>query len=226
MLKTVKVHQLSRKSNIYQKFSRSINNIHYWPSDHTYNLTISKERNFIWFMVPKVGYSTYLKILETHEIPLSADRLWDVFYPPAYYQDYFKFGFVRNPWDRVVSCWKHSVFDHNYFKFSESDRIKMQNLDIFLYFISSHDLKIADAHIKAQVNLIDLNNVDFIGRFENINSDLRFVFDKIGIKIENIPIENKSSREFSNYKDFYNESTAAMVAKLYDKDIRMFGYTF
>lgn len=88
------------------------------------------------------------------------------------------------------------------------------------------DLNHTDGHIKLQSALIDLNNVDYIGRFESFESDLHTVCTRIGLPNLNIPKKNKSDREFSSYRSYYNAHTAALVAKLYEKDIRMFGYTF
>jgi hypothetical protein len=226
MVKTIAKSHNSFKSSIYQKIWDSQKLIPFLPSDNEYNITISNEHKFIWFQVPKVGYSTVRHILDVNKIKLTAEEAFQVYYPPKYYNEFFKFAFVRNPWDRLVSGWKDKVVNLNLFNFSESELEKMKNLPNFIEFLANQDLRNFDPHFKLQSKLIDLNNVDFIGRFENFTPDLAFILNTIKIENPEIPILNKSNREFEGYKTYFNETTAQTVAKIYEKDIRTFGYKF
>jgi hypothetical protein len=228
MIHTSSYQKLSLKSKIYNKVCKNLPFRTYLPSDKFYEITISEDKKFLWYIVPKVSTRTIIEILLKNDIQLVADSVGGVFHPPAYYRDYFKFAFVRNPWDRLISCWKDKIFKVNHFQFSESEREQMKNLETYLHFISKQDLNnsATDHHIILQSKLIDLNNVDFIGRYENILDDLTFVCSKVVINNIEIPWKNKSNREFNSYRNYYDNNTAAMVAKLYEKDIRMFGYSF
>ena len=196
------------------------------PSTKCFHVLYNEEIKVIWHFVPKVGYSTISSVFRNNNIALAEDSIGSATALDIYNISYFKFAFVRNPWDRIISCWKNKVVESNYWQFSDSERAKMKNLEHFLKFISLMDLNNVDGHIKLQSKLIDLNNVDFIGRFENFESDLTTVCSQIGLHNVDIPVENKSNREFSSYKDYYDSHTAAMVANLYEKDIQMLGYTF
>lgn len=66
--------------------------------------------------------------------------------------------------------------------------------------------------------------VDFIGRVENIEEDLKKCFDIIGIKTNKIPHINKTKH--NNYRQYYNETTQKIVKEIYKKDIDFFNYKF
>ncbi|MGD9799699.1 MAG: sulfotransferase family 2 domain-containing protein, partial [Parvularculaceae bacterium] len=83
---------------------RAINALPILPSQRRYNLTISSERKFIWFRVAIVGTRTILHALKNANAPLDAREESHLYLFPNLQRDYFKFAFVRNPWDRLVSC--------------------------------------------------------------------------------------------------------------------------
>jgi hypothetical protein len=228
MLKTLetKSAQLTMPSAMYQKVSSIlINSFPYIPSDHRYNITICHEKKFIWFRVAKVGTRTIFEIFEKANLKLDANRAMWCHYPVNLYGGYLKFAFVRNPWDRLVSSWYDKVVKYNYFKFSNETRLKMQDFNYFVDHVSDLDINKCDHHICLQSKLIDLNNIDYIGRFENFESDLSEVMQIL--KIGEITIEKRNaSINKSHYKDYYDESLIQKVAKIYYKDIKMFSYDF
>jgi hypothetical protein len=66
--------------------------------------------------------------------------------------------------------------------------------------------------------------VDFVGRFENLGSDLLKVYDKLGIELRSIPHENRSVR--GHYSSFYTPETKMIVEERFKRDIEYFGYEF
>jgi hypothetical protein len=65
--------------------------------------------------------------------------------------------------------------------------------------------------------------VDFVGRFESLETDFKTICDKVGITA-NLPHINKSDR--TAYQDYYDAETRDLTARLYAEDIERFGYTF
>ncbi len=231
MIKTKKKNkgwsgELTIPSRIYQKISKLlVRSIPHIPSSEQYNITICNEKKFIWFRVAKVGTRTIFDVFDQALLDLDAEHPMFCHYPSNLYKEYFKFAFVRNPWDRLVSCWHNKVVEENYFNFPDETLLKMQTFGNFVDFVESQNIEKCDNHIRLQQKLIDLNNVDFIGRFENFNNDLSKVIKTIGITSIAINHKNFSAQRF-DYRDYYDAALKGRIAKIYHKDIRIFNYDF
>lgn len=226
MLETIDIpdfgnNTLTFKSKIYQKIIRSLPR---WliPSLDQYNLTISKEKKFVWFRVAKVGTRTIYNIFKAQEFRLDADHPHSCHYLPYSYHDYYKFAFVRNPYDRLISCWKDKVLKLNHFQFKEEEYVKMKHFKNFVTWVSHLDIEVADCHLRTQQSLIDLNNIDFIGRFERFEQDLSIVLNKLNI-CETIPKKNAATIK-QHYSSFYTEELRQKVYTIYKKDFLIFNY--
>ena len=66
--------------------------------------------------------------------------------------------------------------------------------------------------------------MDFIGRFENFEKDLRKVLKKIGIKIKKIPKLRQTRHRY--YPKYYGSESVEDIKKLYWEDIEFFDYFF
>lgn len=224
-LRSDKKPLLSIKNKLLQRSYQHISNISHIPSDSPYNITVSHESKFIWFRVAKVGTQTIFHHLEENDVSLDVGKSSYLHYPMNQYEDYFKFAFVRNPWDRLVSCWHNKVVEANYFRFSEPEHEKMKDFENFVIHVSELDVEVSDRHVQLQSALIDLNQVNYIGRMESFNDDLTNVFQKIGLnKKKRKPRNVSPSRK--PYQEYYSEELAETVYRTYKKDIQIFGYEF
>lgn len=137
--------------------------------------------------------------------------------PDDIFQSYFKFAFVRNPWNRLVSEYEfiRRRPDHG----RHSKVIKMEFEEYIRY-----QSRRFDAH---QINMLaDKNGVllmDFIGKFENLQEDWNFVTDTLGI--ENKELSHKKKAGIKNYDSYYTNETRDLVAELWKRDIETFGYS-
>ena len=163
--------------------------------------------------------------------------------------NFFVFSFVRNPFSRIVSRYVQLT----YF-FKENQIAKTRGLvlagwaeknfnDFFKVmklgksadnFTFSNFVKFAmkkhDDHWMVQFQLlkkysnINVNNFNFIGKFENLQEDFNTICDKIGIPQQQLP--HKNSTKHKHYTEYYDEETKQIVAEKYAKDIEYFKYKF
>jgi len=218
--------RLTRISKLNQRAWLQLNKINILPSDIKYDLTISHEKKLVWFRVPKVGTRTIIKILKSASVSLDAEHPYNCYYPPRLYRDYFKFAFVRNPWDRLLSCWLDKVVKLNLYNFSEAERKSMQEFDNFIDYICKLDLNSCDGHLRLQSGLIDLNNIKFIGRYETFENDIYAICAILKIDLNEIPKLNFTIREKNSYRDYYSQNSKEKILNAYAKDIQIFGYQF
>lgn len=157
----------------------------------------------------KIHRSPIKKHATALEIRESLDR--DVF------DSFFKFTFVRNPWDWQVSLY-HFILDRPHNPGHEATKA----MGGFRNFVLSREgltFTQTGCLTDADGNLL----VDFIGKFENLDQDFGLVCEKVGISAR-LPHINKMQR--SGYRDYYDSETRDLTAKLYAEDIERFGYTF
>lgn len=136
------------------------------------------------------------------------------------FNSYFKFGFVRNPWDRVVSLYER--------KEALELRAKM-TFDEFVDWIQySSSTCIHSSPHRYQLDwFVDPNGnilADFIGRFERLEEDWRFVAAKIGAP-ERLPHSRPNPRP-RHYTEYYMDRSRDIVAQKFKVDIEAFGYQF
>jgi len=215
---------------------------------------VSRKLNFIFIHIPKtagssIGDPSYKKFRkgsliqyledgdEAHQGHIKAIDLKKKVKEP--WQDFFKFCFVRNPWDRLVSAYsfyKQSVssvsslisFTQEYYKRHTvlgQQISKCQDFREFCLNMQNYEL---DLHFEPQLNFItDTENnvlVDFIGRFENLKGDLEKICDRIKIPQIELPHYRKTKRK--DFKIYYDDETKEIVSKKYQNDIEFLNYSF
>jgi chondroitin 4-sulfotransferase 11 len=149
----------------------------------------------------------------------------------------FKFAFVRNPWDRLVSWW--SLIDNARAYIDPANPPNkffgyvLNRARSFEEFIARCTDEIVDSdgrkHIfRNQVDyLVDENDsviVDFIGRFERLQKGFDEVSRRIGRAPSELPRLNAS--QHAAYTAYYTSAMAEAIGKLYARDIEAFGYRF
>jgi hypothetical protein len=228
LLQTVPGRQarLTRSGRLSQFFFRWLVRRGIRLSPLAYNITVCHERKFMWFRVAKVGSRTIFHHLRESGVKLDAEHPSFVHYPVNLFRDYYKFGFVRNPWDRLVSCWLNKVVKSNYFKFEENTLDEMRSFPSFVRHVADLDLTNCDRHLMLQSRLLDLNTIDYVGRLESFEDDLRRIFERLGLPIHGEVIKKNPSRTKGDYRSHYDDATAEMAGRIYLKDIQIFKYEF
>ena len=142
-------------------------------------------------------------------------------------EKYFKFAFVRNPYERLLSAYLYSfiqierhpttsvAFIARYDDFSDfvMNWITETNVTEHYFFYPQCDY-LSDPHS-------DTFAVDFIGRLETIVEDFEFVKRRLGV---NVQLEKANVSKSASLSDYYSKETAQRVAKVYAKDFEAFCY--
>lgn len=130
---------------------------------------------------------------------------------------YFKFAFVRNPFDLVVSrfFWDQAKGRHGYGEITPwlIEHYSRQGR-------WNNDLLHRYTHINGECQM------DFIGRYESLNQDFDHICSLLSLGHLELPFKKSGFREKQHYSAFYTQEAVAVVERLFAEDLRVFGYAF
>jgi hypothetical protein len=138
--------------------------------------------------------------------------------PDKIYSNFYKFAFVRNPWEWQVSLYHHMLQrkEHYQHKLIKS----MKNFDEYIEWRVNEDRHLQKDFITGLDGRV---LVDFIGKYENLAEDFRHVCQNLHVTAS-LPHLNKSAHR--NYESYYNAGTRKLVEENFREDIELFGYEF
>jgi hypothetical protein len=147
--------------------------------------------------------------------------------PRALFEGLFKFAFIRNPWDLQVSSYHHirrerpDVITH------------IDGFEAFLRWKFDPERPPqyhADMSVERQsdylVGLHGENLIDYVGRYEYLAEDFREACRRIGIACPSLPHARQAKDRKRDYRAYYTDQTAQLVADWYRADIERFDYRF
>ncbi|MBW2172079.1 MAG: sulfotransferase family 2 domain-containing protein [Deltaproteobacteria bacterium] len=158
-------------------------------------------------------------------------------------QGYFKFAFVRDPWDRVISAWKM-------FEQKPWCRQEVPTLREFLEIVTDGSIGYRATHrtneeldvwqhstenirhhtlpcLHPYYGMVDDDGrikVNFVGRYEELGRDFQTVCEHLGFSGLTLPIENPT--EHRHYSRYYDNECVEIVHRYYGDDIVCFQYQF
>jgi Sulfotransferase family len=200
---------------------------------------IAKDSGWIFVHIQKCGGNSAraalgVEIDDAHK-HFSACELRKI-YGEDVWRKAFKFSFVRNPWDRLVSWWAN--IDANRPAMAAGRPLNkfhyfvLERATTFEEFLENCDEEIIDSDGRKWIYrnqsdyLTDASGkmlVDFVGRFETLQQDYAFISKKIG---STAPLPHTNRSTHGPYTDYYTQAMAAEVARRYRADIERFGYVF
>jgi hypothetical protein len=142
----------------------------------------------------------------------------------------YKFTFVRNPYDRVVSAYHYSQDTSDQWgnlSFEEFVDIVKEIVQTKSYYKWQGPLQpnhVSPQHLYAYKD--DKKIVNFIGKCENFDSVLKVVLKKLKLEIPQEEPKINTTPEREHYKKYYNDRTIKIIEDLYKEDIELFGYRF
>lgn len=223
-------------------------------SDGVTGMLLSVKHNFLFVHIAKTGGTSVRDALQPlrwrdpwyyaqgicHRLnELSGDRIGTKFprhakiilakevLPERFFEGLFKFTFVRNPWDLQVSSFHH---------IRRSWPHLVEGRDDFGDFLRWRfdPQRPLEPHVETSNRLqtdsmIDLNGdllVDFIGHYESLLEDFDSACKRIGIRTPALGHKRKSATRERDYRGYYTDETAELVAWHFARDIEILGYRF
>lgn len=177
---------------------------------------IDFENKIIFVHIPKTAGSSIKKALGGGTGHLTITEISNFFDKQTLgvnINNFFKFSFVRNPLDRLVPVYA------SFFKGSETD---MSKFNSWIYHHES-----AAPFRPMTTFLCDENKnikVDFVGKFENLETDWEIVCERIGKNIELPFIETTVMPLEKPYSQYYTPETTAIIRDWLKDDFELFGY--
>jgi hypothetical protein len=198
-------------------------------------MNISASHRCIFFHIPKTAGSSIgeLGFLEYKgHFPRAK---WAKFWMSSRrWSQYFKFCFVRNPWDRFVSLYsyyKNMGPDHRWHVGRNVEIAHaVKQLPDFSAFCRAFPTATWRDHFMFDPQWTWVGTrpqsllVDYVGRFERIDADFEHICNRLGLPPMTLGHHNKSKHK--HYHDYYTQETIDLVGEYYRDDVNTFFYEF
>lgn len=206
-------------------------------------MIISGLHKFIFVAIPKTGTHAVRRALREHlgpqdleQVGLFVNKRFPIpdlarlghghlslqqvrpYLKPDAFDSYLKFAFVRNPFDRFVSYCAFVTRDDG--EFGRDPKRVMR--EILEQPPSDHIL------FQPQHSFISGSDgeplTDEVGRVETMQASYDAICERIGIPSARLERVNRSERR--DYRHYYDDALIEGVARLYARDLDLFGYQF
>ena len=196
-------------------------------------MPISFEHKFIFVHIPKNGGTSINKLFDLEHkknlfITKNTIKENGISYAPQhltakllkkhniskdFFEEYFKFAFTRNPYDRVLSefFWEGGNTEDEFHEWINS-----------YYNVIDRDHKLSQYEY-----LYDDKGkllVDFVGRLENIEVDFKKVLSTLKLPMKSPLHENKKKKKNINKAKYLTKETKAKIYDIYEIDFQTFNY--
>ena len=149
-----------------------------------------------------------------------------IIFPKTEFDSYFKFSFVRNPWDRLLSAYlflkqgglnaddrrwwsDHDMSRYRTFDEFVSNWLSRENADRSLHFLPQYRYLCAP--------FTRTLCVDFVGAFEHLERDFAYVRERLGfpsdVKLPHLNATSASTTTPTDFRDHYTAATREICAK-------------
>jgi len=178
-----------------------------WQNKAAYlSLLAQRKLTGLWISekVKEIGYYTHItpkKILN--------------YLQPDLWESYFRFCFVRNPWDLVISQYFWSIRN-------KPDPISLDS------FLNSSKIKGIARRSQEMYTLNGKLVVNRLCRYENIQAEVNRIFEELNLpgnpKLPDAKRHFRSDKR--HYRDVLNEEQAARIGLIFEREIELSGYSY
>ena len=224
----------------------------YDPGRANYLTHVSLRHKAVFVEVPKAGCTTVKKVMQFSEVsgdvsklssdvharresPL-VDMLAARMNPDEVFgreSAYFRFAFIRNPFTRIISCYKDKIIGSQWERdlrlpqlgFSPTDEV---SLEAFLERVLVQDPTEMDIHWAPQTLLLASDRIrySYIGRQETFAIDMQRVVDRVGFDVPPSGVSTlppHATRARDGLAGLSGEATQ-LIRRIYRDDFARLGY--
>ena len=213
-----------------------------WLNPQKSSIAVDHDNQYIFIHVPKTAGTSVRAALRNTTWPQSSQGTR--FKVPKHataretkgilgehiWHSHFTFAFTRNPWDLMASSYCWWLRKGKRYKATAQLTKVVEQCGSFREFILSDFGRTHINECEAQ-NLkewyCDRNGqilVDFIGRVETLNQDIRHIGKELGVTMPQPAVHNVSDKP--SYREFYDDETRQVIADRFAWTIQHFGYEF
>lgn len=146
---------------------------------------------------------------------------------PTVYESLYKFSTMRNPWERMISCYfspHRKGLPWNREEFIRVVKAAPTLSDCIRLNTRFEGLKRKIGRwISLPVPKLD-SDIDFLMRYERLNEDFAKVCQRLDIPVVDLPVVHKSNRK--HYSHYYDDELIRIVKDKFYDEIEFGNYTF
>lgn len=178
--------------------------------------TLSRLRGRSHSQAANLGIKRHYNHLAPLPEHATADDIQALF--PKEFDEYYKFAFVRNPYTQIVSdfFWRRRNTGRDISFAQYIDMLAEGGNDNFVHRggVSNFDIITRNGSVAC----------DFIGRFENIESDFAKAAGALGINCRLVAKAKIGNKAKASYGEIYTSRERKIVERLFSDEIERFGY--
>ncbi len=222
------------KRSPYHKY---IPYLHYWHYFDRPKAIRLQDLRAIYVPIPKVACRSIKFTLAQHlgldDNPHVAN--WDYIGRAAVgrHTGYFRFAIVRNPLDRLLSCYAQKIVQFRqealrdrplvFWKYGDRFHRDMTFAD-FIETVAQIPDAVSDPHFRSQHHFVyhrGARIVDVVGTFESLEADWEAIAAHTQLPL--LPQQNRSRHR--PFEEVYTPGLARLAYARYEEDVQRFGYT-
>jgi hypothetical protein len=194
------------------------------------------DRQLLYVVIPKVACTSIKTALLSPDDLQTDVHSWRTrkIVPTilAEHRDFFKFAFVRNPFERLGSGYRNKIINGDRAQGYRHIIPLHSSFNQFVTLVLSRPDSLTNHHFQSQVSALYRDGkllVDFLGRFETLADDWEHLATRFKL-MPRLPHRNPSATvnphsAESDYRAYYHsEELVQLVYERYQADIEAFGY--
>lgn len=205
---------------------------YHFGTSYPYRRYFNKHK-VLFIHIPKTAGTSILSVLSGGKRIRRDHAPWYIYnnFNRWKFARYFKFTFVRNPYDRLVSTYEYlarggnGMDDLRFKRYFDENGIDFERF--VLEYLDCDKLMQHELFMPQYLYIYDFQGnvkVDFVGRFESIEQDYEVLAGKIGVAAP-LPKKNMSEKRKSYVSYYTNPAVVKRVQELYGRDFDLLDYS-